>query len=264
MNMVLNNMKLQENIHRIMGLMNESSTSHYRTYYDEDEVNRFEKILNKSMKKYDWWKDIKIDLLSYDERPRMLIISAVLSVDEEWGAGQWREFYYEKSFPSNDTTEVGLGDIIDSDFAYKLRDDISNMFEFTFGKAVDTLSLNNIDLKFIPTQDIPENIQEQETSRKDLSPMIEKLLESIKNNYPGIVCDIEVTAPWNREATEFDESFEDYEILITFVGGYGSNRWPNTQAISSQNEDVMNEVWDLVYNVFNLTTDMYSKDNPRC
>ena len=168
MNMALNNMKLQENIHRIMGLMNESSTSHYRTYYDEDEVNRFEKILNKSMKKYDWWKDI------------------------------------------------------------------------------------------------PENIQEQETSRKDLSPMIEKLLERIKDNYPGIVCDIEVTAPWNREATEFDESFEDYEILITFVGGYGSNRWPNTQAISSQNEDVMNEVWDLSYNFLGLATDMYSKDNPRC
>ena len=253
-------MKLNENINRIkevMGInanLNEEKRVGNRIFYDEEDCNKFERVLNRHMStQYEWWKDIEIIYMIYDVREKMLSITGKLYLNEEW-------------FNSldNETKEEVIENGFITEFpnpqdGYEVRDNIFTMFDFMFGLNARVF-MDGIRVNF-PTS---ENIQEQETSRKDLSPMIEKLLERIKDNYPGIVCDIEVTAPWNRESTEFDESFEDYEILITFVGGYGSNRWPNTQAISSQNEDVMNEVWDLVYNVFNLTTDMYSKDNPRC
>jgi len=256
-------MNLQENIHRIknvMGLMNESTTSHYRKFYGEDEVNIFEKILNKSMKKYDWWKDIKIDLLSYDERTKRLNIVGVLSVDEEWGANQWMSLYDTKLFNSNEY--ITLSEIVDDKFAYILRDEIGDLFEFTFNESVDSLSINSFELKFIPTEDIQESFTYDR--QKDLSPMIRESLNTIIKNNGHILCDIEVTAPWNRETVEPDKSFKHYKVLVKFIGGYGTKYFPTTQAVNSKYNEIMDEIWDTIYGYLNLPTDIYSKTVKSC
>ena len=54
-------------------------------------------------------------------------------------------------------------------------------------------------------------------SKKDLSPMILKLLETtIIPKYKDMICGVEVTAPWNRETIEPDKLFKHYKILINF------------------------------------------------
>lgn len=259
-------MNLRETIKKILGenIVNgefyEATTSHYRKFYDEDEVNRFEKILNKSMKKYDWWKDIKIDMLTYDERTKRLNISAVLSVDEEWAAQQWMDLYYTKVFdPQNHTL---LGDTIDEKLGYSLRDDISNIFEFAFGNTVDSFSLGSTLLKVIPTQDIQENVEEK--SKKDLSPMIRESLNNIIEIHKDIVCDIEITAPWNRETIEPHNSFKHYKVLITFIGGYGTEYFPVTQSVRKRYDDIIDEIWQTAYSFFGQPTDIYMKTTKEC
>lgn len=131
--------------------LNESTSHHYRTFYDEDEVNLFEKVIVKLMKKYDWFKGIDIELLSYDERTKVLNISGVVDVDEEWAANQWMRLYDSRSLKYRG--EIVLSEIVNIRFGYILRDDFSSTFEYTFGQPVQTFSLNNLYLKFIPREE---------------------------------------------------------------------------------------------------------------
>jgi hypothetical protein len=66
------------------------------------DYNSLEKIINLEMKeKYSWLKDIKINTLNYIDLYGDVQIEAELTVDEEWGANQWGEFYYNVKFPGN-------------------------------------------------------------------------------------------------------------------------------------------------------------------
>lgn len=52
--------------------------------------DNMEKIINKVMgKKYDWWKGIEIVDVLYAEMGETITIYGVLSVDKEWGEGEW-------------------------------------------------------------------------------------------------------------------------------------------------------------------------------
>ena len=120
-----------------------------------------------------------------------------------------------------------------------------------------TLSLDMINMR----------LQEEmgNTSKKDLSPMILKLLETtIIPKYKDMVCGVEVTAPWNRESIESDKSFKHYKVLVTFIGGYGTNRWPHTQAIMQEEEKILNDMHTLISNFFGIYVDMYARQVKRC
>jgi hypothetical protein len=91
--------------------------------------------------------------------------------------------------------------------------------------------------------------------KKDYSKSIEKLLETFIDGHKHIICDIEVTAPWNRETIEPGKSFEDYKILVKFNKGKSN---------ANEYYDTINEIWDIVFNFFNLTTDIYSEEVKKC
>ena len=121
------------------------------------DYNSLEKIINLEMKeKYSWWKDIKINTLNYIELYGDAQIEAELTVDEEWGANQWREFYYNTKFPGNKGWEdndgynrrVSLGDIIDSTYAQEIRDDLREIFKYTLNIDVFSISFKNVYLIF--------------------------------------------------------------------------------------------------------------------
>ena len=121
------------------------------------DYNSLEKIINLEMKeKYSWWKDIKINTLNYIELYGVFIeIEAELTVDEEWGANQWREFYPISEFPSNkgwedndDYRRVSLGDIIDQWYAEVLREDLKEIFKYTLNIDVYNMSFRNVYLIF--------------------------------------------------------------------------------------------------------------------
>jgi hypothetical protein len=105
--------------------------------------------------KYWWWKDIKINTLNYIELYGDVQIEAELTVDEEWGANQWREFYPISEFPSNkgwedndDYRRVSLGDIMDSTYAEVIRNDLREIFKYTLNIDVYNMSFRNVYLIF--------------------------------------------------------------------------------------------------------------------
>ena len=116
-------------------------------------------------------------------------------------------------------------------------------------------------------------IIKEDNSKKDLSPMIRESLNSLIERKKHIVCDIEVTAPWNRKSVEFDGKFQKYsssvpfkhyKVLVTFIGGYGTKYFPLTQSDNQKYDDIMDEVWHTVYDYFGEPTDVYSKKVKEC
>ena len=121
------------------------------------DYNSLEKIINLEMKeKYSWWKDIKINTLNYIELYGDVQIEAELTVDEEWGANQWREWYYNTKFPGNEGWEdeygysrrVSLGDITDSTYAEVIRDNLREILRYTLNIDVNNMSFRNVYLIF--------------------------------------------------------------------------------------------------------------------
>jgi len=248
--------RLQEDINRIKQVMGVSSideSAHYRIFYDDNEVQRYAKVLNRAMNEYDWWKGIDIELLSYDERSNIINMSATLNVDEEWATKQWRFFNDEKPFQDY---SIALSEIIDSNFANKLKDEFNNVFEFTFGLPSIVRSFNNIELNLIPT----ETIQEQEKPRKDLSNLIKQSLEPIIERKSDIICDVEITPPWNRESY-YNVS---YKVDVLVIGGPNSKYWPVTQAVRKKYDKIIDEVWDTIYSYFGQAVDVYIDTTNQC
>ena len=119
------------------------------------EYNSLQDIINLVMKeKYGWWKDIKINTLNYIETYGDVHIEAELTVDEEWGANQWREFYYVSEFPGNKGWEddgyelVRFGDIIDSWYAEVIRHDLKELLKYTLNIDANDISFRKVYLIF--------------------------------------------------------------------------------------------------------------------
>ena len=104
----------------------------------------------------------------------------------------------------------------------------------------------------------------EDNSKKDLSAMIRESLNGLIDRNKHIVCDIEVTAPWNIETIEPDKSFKHYKVLITFIGGYGTKYFPATQEVQEKYDNIMDEVWETVYGYFGEPIDVYSKKVKEC
>jgi hypothetical protein len=121
------------------------------------EFGPLERIINLEMReKYGWWKDIKINTLNYITMYEDVQIEAELTVDEEWGANQWRDFYYSTKFPGNKGWEnndgysrrVSLGDITDSTYAEVIRDDLREILKYTLNIDIHNMSFRNVYLIF--------------------------------------------------------------------------------------------------------------------
>jgi hypothetical protein len=104
--------------------------------------------------KYGWWKDIKINTLNYIELYGDVQIEAELTVDEEWGANQWAEFYRISEFPGNKGWEddgyelVRFGDIIDSTYAEVIRDNLREILRYALNIEAYNMSFRNVYLIF--------------------------------------------------------------------------------------------------------------------
>lgn len=256
-------MKLNENINRIKNIietsdkLNEMETRGNRTWFDDEEYDAYERVLNKMLsKKYQWWKHIDITYLTYDAKERKINLSGDLTLNQDWVDS------LDYDLELDDEEVTWLGDFLSPEDAFKIRDDFADSFSFVFGFYPDSIRYS-VQVKLDETQDINEEIEGNQP-KKDLSPLIRKLLQSIIDRNSDIICDIEVTAPWNRETIEPNKSFEFYKILITFIGGSESGRWPKTMAIHDKNDEIMDEIWSLVHDVIGEATDIYSTEEPRC
>jgi hypothetical protein len=113
-------------------------------------------------------------------------------------------------------------------------------------------------------QDTIRRILREEIEKKDLSPILEKLLNRllVKNN-KDIICNVKVIHPSQRQSLNNDK-FDSYKVTITFIGGEGTEYWPETMAIRDKYESIMNEAWDTIYDFTNQAVDIYSTKVKKC
>jgi hypothetical protein len=251
------NIKIIKNIIETSNRLNEMDTIGNRTWFDDNEYNAFEKVLNKMLSgKYSWWKKIDVNYMTYDSKEKKLNFSGDLTLNQDWADS----LDYDLELDGEEVT--WLSDFLTPEDAFKIRDDFADSFLFVFGLPTNSVRYN-VEVLVDEPQDINEEIEDNQP-KKDLSYLIRKLLQSIIDRNSDIICDIEVTAPWNRETIEPNKSFEFYKILITFIGGSESGRWPKTMAIHDKNDEIMDEIWSLVYDVIGEATDLYLTEEPRC
>jgi len=104
-----------------------------------------------------------------------------------------------------------------------------------------------------------------EESKRDLTSVIQTLLDGFVNDHKYILCKVEVKHPDNRtKLPHSDNIYENYRATFYLIGGYGSSNWPATQAVMVKFDNLMNEAWDLVYNYTGQRLDMFTKHVKSC
>ena len=104
-----------------------------------------------------------------------------------------------------------------------------------------------------------------EESKKDLTSVIQTLLDGFVKDHEDVVCKVEVKHPDNRTKLPHQEyPYNNYRVDFYLIGGYGSDNWPATQSVRRMFDDLMNEAWDLVYNYTGQKLDMFTKHVKSC
>ena len=104
-----------------------------------------------------------------------------------------------------------------------------------------------------------------EESKKDLTSVIQTLLDGFVKDHKDVVCKVEVKHPDNRTKLPHQEyPYNNYRVDFYLIGGYGSDNWPATQSVRRMFDDLMNEAWDLVYNYTGQKLEMFTKHVKSC
>jgi hypothetical protein len=104
-----------------------------------------------------------------------------------------------------------------------------------------------------------------EESKRDLTSVIQTLLDGFVKDHEDVVCKVEVKHPDNRTKLPHQEyPYNNYRVDFYLIGGYGSDNWPATQSVRRMFDDLMNEAWDLVYNYTGQKLEMFTKNVKSC
>jgi hypothetical protein len=104
-----------------------------------------------------------------------------------------------------------------------------------------------------------------EESKRDLTSVIQTLLDGFVKDHEDVVCKVEVKHPDNRTKLPHQEyPYNNYRVDFYLIGGYGSDNWPTTQSVRRMFDDLMNEAWDLVYNYTGQKLEMFTKNVKSC
>jgi hypothetical protein len=89
----------------------------------------------------------------------------------------------------------------------------------------------------------------REESTKDLSPIIQKLIDMrIVRYYGDILCKVEVSY--------YDDL---YNVDFYFLGGPSTEYWPITRDIQEKYNDIENETWDLIFDTMDISLYLHTK-----
>ena len=108
-----------------------------------------------------------------------------------------------------------------------------------------------------------ENINEsKQESQKE---MIENVLNNIiLPEYDHVICGFEVKEPNERFDTLHKSPFKFVSVTVTFIGGHGTKLFPQTQGVKQMYDDVLDEIWDVIYNYTNEAVDVFYKTTNDC
>ena len=105
----------------------------------------------------------------------------------------------------------------------------------------------------------------REETNKDLTSVMEMLLEGFVNDHKDILCKVEVKHPDKRTKLPHQEyTYKNYRATFYLIGGYGSSNWPTTQSVLRKYDDLMNEAWELIHNYTGQALEMFSKHVKSC
>jgi hypothetical protein len=102
--------------------------------------------------------------------------------------------------------------------------------------------------------------------------IIEKVLNTIVlPEYNHVICGFEVKEP-NERVDDLGENPSKYQIAqfkfvsvtVTFIGGHGTKFFPQTQGIKKMYDEVLDEIWEVIYNYTNEAVDTYYKTVNDC
>jgi hypothetical protein len=106
-----------------------------------------------------------------------------------------------------------------------------------------------------------ENINEsKEESQKE---MIENVLNTIVlPEYDHVICGFEVTD--ERFDALGDSQFKYVSVTVTFIGGHGTKLFPKTEGVKKMYDDILDEIWEVIYNYTNEKVDVYYETVKDC
>ena len=98
-----------------------------------------------------------------------------------------------------------------------------------------------------------ESINKSDEKRNKI---IEKIMDDIIfPEYNHIICGYDV---------KNDEVFNEPVVNVTFIGGYGTKLWPITQGIQKMYRDILDEIWDTIYDYINIPVGVTMETTPKC
>jgi hypothetical protein len=98
-----------------------------------------------------------------------------------------------------------------------------------------------------------------------MKQVIEDILNTlVLPQYEHVICGFEVKEPHERFDTVGANPFQFTSVTVKFIGGPGTKLWPQTQGIQRMYDDILDEVWDVIYNYTNEGVDVYHKNVKDC
>jgi hypothetical protein len=98
-----------------------------------------------------------------------------------------------------------------------------------------------------------ESINKSDEKRNKI---IEKIMDDIIfPEYNHIICGYDV---------KNDNVFNEPVVNVTFIGGYGTKLWPVTQGIQKMYRDILDEIWDTIYDYINIPVGVTMETTTKC
>jgi hypothetical protein len=98
-----------------------------------------------------------------------------------------------------------------------------------------------------------ESIDKSDEKRNKI---IEKIMDNIIfPEYKHIICGYDV---------KNDEVFNEPVVNVTFIGGYGTKLWPTTQGIQKMYSNILDEIWNTIYDYINIPVGVTMETTPKC
>lgn len=156
-----------------------------RNELDKSVVKKMELVLNRYLKRYDWFEKIELETVGYSPSERVSHFAPVgtIYVDGDWLYERWREYHYEGPFPDLYDEDWGLsfGDFIGGDLSEKLRGEFTTIFagitDYVRPKYI-SWSWLKVRTKDDDTQNLRESIRrvlKENTLRVKMEKLIDKV-----------------------------------------------------------------------------------------
>ena len=105
----------------------------------------------------------------------------------------------------------------------------------------------------------------KESKQESKKEMIENVLNNIiLPEYDHVICGFEVKEPNERFDTLHKSPFKFVSVTVTFIGGHGTKLFPQTQGVKVMYDEVLDEIWDVIYNYTNEAVDVFYKTTNDC